>query len=128
MNFRTTTEHQTYYSLSDVLKEDYSKARLWTRNEDDIYELKQTLFDLYDVENIYIINEFFDKFHYIETIPILFEIDEHSFEELAETQFSLLNNQSIDYYILAGNILYHYTEHSLKEQDMSSVRKQCRIK
>lgn len=118
MNFESTVDRPTYFSLKQVLNEDYNRGQLYNKNKEFLYSLQEKLFDEYDVEGIYIINEFFEKFSFINKIPILFEVDKFNFEEMQDEKFNLLNNDNIDYYIKTENLIYLYSKGILIEENV----------
>ena len=118
MNFESTVDRPTYFSLNQVLKEDYNRGQLYNKNKEFLTSLQEKLFDEYDVERIYIINEFFEKYSFINKIPILFEVDKFTFEEMQDEKFNLLNNDNIEYYIKTENLIYLYSKGILTEENV----------
>lgn len=112
MNFEESLYKKYYYSINEVIKNDYNKKEILESLQDKIDEIKDTLFISYDVEEIYLINEFFEKNKFIDRLSVLIELDQRNYEELYETNFKDLKYKNfIDYYFRIHNDYYYFDKH-----------------
>lgn len=127
MNFDTSLEKEYYYSINETLQNDSFRNKIWEENKDYLLVLKEELFLHYDIENIYVINEFFEKNTLVENIPILIDIDKINLEEMAESEFSQFDNDAIDYYFRTKYQTYKLYNKNLQEVDLE-IKKLCEVK
>lgn len=128
MNFDTSLEKEYYYSLNEVLKNDSFKYKTWKDNKDYLFTLKEDLFIHYDIDKIYLINEFFEKNNVNEQIPVLIDLSKLDLEELVEDDFSQFDNDAIDYYFRTKEDTYKLLYNkNLQEVDLE-IKKLCEIK
>lgn len=126
MNFNTSLEKEYYYSINETIQNDSFKNKLWEENKDYLLVLKEELFLHYDIEKIYLINEFFEKNSILENIPILIDIDKINLEEMAENEFSQFDNDAIDYYFRTKYQTYRLYNKNLQEVNLK-INKLCEI-
>jgi hypothetical protein len=82
------------------------RAELLEKNKWQIEELRQSLFDRYDVEEYHVIGDFVDKEKYdVDKIGITFNMTKGAFEELVDHH--VLDDCTLDCFIGVNNSLYH---------------------
>jgi hypothetical protein len=87
-----------------------------------IQELRETLFDLYDVEEYHLIGDFLDKEKYdVTKIGITFNMTKGAFEELVDHH--LLDSCSLDCFIGVDNSLYHLEGRTWQIVDLPATPK-----
>lgn len=127
MNFTTSLEKEYYYSLNEVLQNDSFRDKMWKDNKEYLLTLKEELFLYYDIDKIYLINEFFEKNSIVENIPILIETDKLNLEELAENGFTQFDNDLFDYYFRTKDNIYKLHHKNLQEVELE-IKKLCEVK
>lgn len=96
-----------YPTLNEALKDSRRKS-LFVSKQNKLLELKEKLFDVYDVEDIYIIDDFFDKSIFsINKLPIYCEMSQQSFDAFVEQKeiYGLIEDFSL--YIHTPNHLFY---------------------
>lgn len=117
MNFNESLEKEYYYSLEEAFKSPFKK-NLWDKNIERILSLKESLFINYDIDEIYIINEFLEKNSTNEKISILIKADQKDLDDLVK--------ENISVYVEAEGVLYKLEENKLKEVNLK-IRKACKF-
>lgn len=105
------SQNKVYFN--DIKNLNETRKLILDDNKTMIDEIKQKMFDLYDVENMFVINEFLDKDVYnVEYIPLLFSLSKGNFEDLVENkQLKDFYSNNIKLNILVENKLYIFDEY-----------------
>jgi hypothetical protein len=116
---------ENYYpTLSEAIKDPRRKA-LVERHEDFLENLESTLFDAYDVEGLYIVNDFFNKSLFsIDQLPIYWEMNKRSFEEFVDKREAEFLTEYFDMYIETNNELFHYNNGYWKSEGDKIIKKE----
>lgn len=108
MKFQKTLNKEYFDSLQESLII-ANRKKLWENNKQKLDYLREQLFDLYDIETIFVINEFLEKNIYnINKIPILIETNKNNFEDIVESCFVQNIVSDFDFYFLVEDILYFF--------------------
>lgn len=112
MEFNEVKKLKEYYTLEEAIS--YRK-RLWSKNVNTLYALSDRLFDDLDTEeNVFIINEFFEKNKYnIERIDVLIEFNKYEFEQFIENNILeeyVTDDIKYHVYIIDEDVFYTYDD------------------
>lgn len=118
MEFEKVKKLKEYYTLQEAIS---NRNSFWSKNVKVLYALSDRLFDDYDVEeNIYIINEFFDKNKYnIDKVDVLLEFKKYEFEKFIDDKvLEEYKSDGIQYhiYIRDEDMFYMYDDFYKKEE------------
>lgn len=126
MKFNTSLEKEYYYSITEAIENDSFKNKLWKENKEYLKQLKENLFLLYDIDKLYLINEFFEKNSLNENISILIEVNNLDLDDLIEEDFSSFDNDLIDYYFRTKDNTYKLYNKNLQETSLE-IKKICEL-
>ncbi len=120
MEFKTDLKN--YYNTINEAKQ--FRQKLWEKNSNILNQLKQDLFDEFSIEeNIFIINEFFDKSIFnLSNMSVLLELSKDEFEQVVDSGIiPKYKTDDIDFYIhiIDEGISYHYNGMFFKKQPVS---------
>ncbi len=97
-----------YNSLNETLKNPRRKE-LYESKVDNIESLKTTMFDCFNVDLIYVINDFFDKELFsLSKLPVYMEMNQYEFEEFVESTKITTLKEDFDVRVKVRETLYHY--------------------
>jgi hypothetical protein len=121
MTFNDVINLKNYYTLSEATAH---RKYLWERVEPLIDNLRQDLFDIYDIdESIFIINSFFDKQLYeTSSVELVIDVDKTSLEQMVEDGFFQKHeSDDIALYVrcIEENRFYIFNGSFLKETEIS---------
>ena len=104
-----TIDTKKYYSLNEIKKDQHRKD-LWDNYEDTLYDLKQEMFDRWNVENIYIYGDILDKDKYIvDDINLFVEISQKEFDDMVDS-FYIQENNLFNFTFLVDKEVYNYKD------------------
>lgn len=107
MDFTKSLNKEYYYSLDEALNKEPHKKKLWESLLPSLSTLVEKMFDNYDITDIFIINEIFQKNNISEKISILIEIDDFDFDDIYDERYSLFENMNkINYYVSTSKGVY----------------------
>lgn len=101
--------NKDYYKSINELSRDHKRYDLWEDLYSQIKEIKQDLFDDYDVENIYIFGEILEKDqYYTDNISLLIEMNKDKFDRFADNKIITTMPKNISCYFVVGEEYYQY--------------------
>jgi len=107
MNFNESLNKEFYYSLEEAFKREPHKKKLWESLSDYFDSFVQNLFDEYDITDIYVINDIFEKNGLHDKVSILIETTLFDFDQLYEDKYSVFDNTSkVKYFISTPEYVY----------------------
>lgn len=106
MKFDDCTNY--YSSLTEALKDNRRQA-LYERNEDFLTMLETTLFDKYDVEEIFIVDEFFDRQKFdLTRLPLYWEMSKPKFESFVDAREADFLCEQFDLRVRVDSAVFHF--------------------
>ena len=76
-----------YRNIDEAIKESHWHQELYERNKDFLESFETTLFDKYNVDSIYVIDDFFDKSIFCPNkIPLYWKMGKKQFEEFVDSR------------------------------------------
>lgn len=113
-----------YSTLSEAMK-DPRRQELYERHEDFLETFESTLFDDYDVEGVYIVNDFFDKSIFsLDHLPVYWSMDKNRFEEFVDKREAEFLCEYFDMYIGINNDLFHFNNGYWKSEGDKIIKKE----
>lgn len=116
--------NKDYYKSIKDLTRDHKRYDLWNDLYSNITELKQDLFDDYDVENVYLFGEILEKDqYYADNVSLLIEMDKDKFDRFADNKIITTIPKNIFCYFLVGEEHYQYKNNRWMEWEDFPVYK-----
>lgn len=107
MEFSNSLSKEYYYSLEEALNKEPHKKSLWESLEEYFKDFKQRLFDDYDITELFVINEIFEKNDISNKVSLLIKIDPIDFDQIYEDRNSLFDNMdSVNYFLSTPNFIF----------------------
>ena len=114
-----------YNSIKDALKNPRRKE-LFESKTNHIEALKTTMFDCFNVDNVYVIDGFFDKEQFtLPTLPVYMEMCQSEFEDFVDSTKMLFLKEDFDVYIKVKETLYHYYDDMWHTEADTICKKEC---
>jgi hypothetical protein len=122
MDFQKTVRVSRYYTSLGEALQNQRRSELVEKSKWHIQELRDMLFDKYDIEEFHIIGDFVDKEKYdVDKIGLTFNMGKAAFEELVDHH--LLDSCSLDCFIEVNNSFYHLEGRSWQVVDLPATPK-----
>jgi hypothetical protein len=103
MNFQQASIKKSHYHNERELFESHDRSKLWEVCRDQISELFKELYFLYEVKDLYFINDFIDKnIPFVDKVHILFDLDKENFEDLVDSHLLERYSEGVKYYCRVG--------------------------
>lgn len=113
-----------YPTLSEAIKDPRRKS-LFERHEDFLENLESILFDNYDVDGLYIVNDFFDKALFsLNRLPIYWEMGKSKFEEFVDKREADFLTEYFDMYVETNSGLFHFNNGYWKSEGDKIIKKE----
>jgi hypothetical protein len=104
MNFQEASKKKEYYHNEKQLFESHNRSKLWENCSENISELFKELYFLYEVKNLYFVNDFIDRnIPFIDEAHIMFELDKEGFEDLVDSHLLEKYTKGVKYYCRVGD-------------------------
>lgn len=121
----TFDEYTNYYpTLTEAMK-DSRRKMLYESKEKLLESLETSLFDHYNVDELYIVNEFFDRDIFsIDRIPIYFKMKVNLFEQFVDNHEANKLCNNFDIYIEANNSIFRFKNGSWGMRGNKIIKKE----
>jgi hypothetical protein len=99
MNFKEASKKKNYYHNQSELLESNDRSKLWENNKLEIAELYKELYFLYEIKDLFFVNDFIDKsIPFIDKIHLMFELNKENFEDLVDSHLLEKYSEGVKYY------------------------------
>lgn len=118
MNFNDSIEKNYFHTLNEAKN---FRSQMWNKNNIIIENLIEKLYDDFDIdENIFVINDFFNKNIYsLNKIDILIKLDNNKFEELAESKIMIeYETDDINFHFMVEDKFYIFNNSFFKKENL----------
>lgn len=123
MNFAEAISRKKYYSSFSELISNNQRKSIWNEYKNSLSQLTMELKDLYDIDEVYLINDSIIKNIYkIDNLSILYKFNKQDFDDFVDSM--IIEDFDFDFYCNVEDKTYHYNgsswiEESLKINKMS---------
>ena len=106
MKFQNSLDKKYYNTLEEALLNPRRK-KMWEENKKNVEEFKIILYDSYEVEDVYLMKEFFDTTKLtLDKLPILVKLNKQCFEEMVDNHFFESLKYKFKYFVFCENKIY----------------------
>lgn len=114
-----------YRSLMEAMRENNTRKALYERNSDFLESLETVLYDKYDVDSIYIINEFFDKTVFsLDRLPLYWKMEQKQFEAFVDAREADFLVGQFDLLIDTNRGFFRYNNGFWKQENDKIIKKE----
>lgn len=104
MKFEKTHEESFFSDLNSLSKNE-SRSRALNKYGHELSELKQSLYDNYDIEELYLTGDFLNGSMFDPPISLYFEMTQSQFDDLVESG-SMFLDENFKYVVKVGKSYY----------------------
>lgn len=117
--------HDLYYSLMEAMRESSTRKALYERNSDFLELFESTLYDMYDVDSVYIVNDFFDKSVFsLDRLPLYWQMKQDKFEAFVDAREAEILSEQFDLYIDTNRGLFRFNNGFWKQENDKIIKKE----
>ena len=119
MIFNELQNKKEYYNSLNELKNNHPRNMILKENKVIVDELKQLMFDKYNVEDIYLYGDILEKNKYnVDALDLLIYIDKTEFEKMVD-DFFLEDYNKINFKFNIGDVVWNYKN---KKWEMEEIK------
>lgn len=109
----------------EAMRENNTRKALYERNSDFLESLETVLYDKYDVDSIYIINEFFDKTVFsLDRLPLYWKMEQKQFEAFVDAREADFLVGQFDLLIDTNRGFFRYNNGFWKQENDKIIKKE----
>lgn len=120
MKFEKTHE-ENYFSDLNSLSKSENRSRALNKFSRELSEFKQSLYDNYDIEKLYLTGDFLNQSVFDPEISLYFEMTQSQFDDLVENK-SLFLDENFKYIVKVGSS-YYSPENKWKQISLKNLQK-----
>ena len=109
----------------EAMRESSTRKALYERNSDFLELFESTLYDMYDVDSVYIINDFFDKSVFsLDRLPLYWQMKQDKFEAFVDAREAEILSEQFDLYIDTNRGLFRFNNGFWKQENDKIIKKE----
>lgn len=117
MNFAEAISRKKHYSSFSEMISNNQRKSIWEEYKNSLFQLTTELKDLYDINEVYLINDSIIKNIYkIDNLSILYEFNKQDFDDFVDSM--IIEDFDFDFYCNVDDKIYHYNGSSWIKENL----------